>query len=148
MKVLKARIKENSVHYKKGLNLKGKPVWLSITAFNPNGERNFRIRTIKKFQNGFAQYKEIWMSKDEIALKHINEAQLSLELYSLEEYEELKYSPSIFNRCRFEVVTPGEKLFIHAPNLDMAHKLVGNMGLNDFKITQVHNLTKKEINGG
>lgn len=148
MKVLKAKIKENSTHYKRGLNQKGKPVWLIITAFNPNGERNFRIKAVKKFVDGFALYQEIWMSKDEITLKHIDNDQLSLDLYSRDEYDMLKYSPAVFNKCRFEIETACEKIFVHAPDLEMANKLAVNMGLSGYKIKRVRNLTKKEINEG
>ena len=42
MKALKAKIRKTSPHFERGLNQKGKPVWLSITGFKPQGTKNFK----------------------------------------------------------------------------------------------------------
>ena len=146
MKVLKAKIKKTSSHYEKGLNLKGKPVWLTITGFKATGINNFRINAIKSISGGFAQYEEIWVSKDEILLKHIEDGQLAIELYSSEEYEQQKYNPKFYNRKRFEIVTENEKQYIQAPDYKMACQIAGELGCVNFKIKQVKKLTKKDIN--
>lgn len=78
MKVLKARIKQHSKHYEKGLNPKGKSIWLQITGFNPEGELNYRLRAVKGIVNGFAQFEEIWLPHSDIQIKEHDDGQLSL----------------------------------------------------------------------
>lgn len=146
MKVLKAKIKKTSPHYEKGLNLKGKPVWLTITGFKSTGTKNYRINAIKGISGGFAQYEEIWLSKDELLLKHIEDGQLAIELYSSEEFEEQKYNPKFYNRKRFEIVTETERQYIQAPDLKKARQIANELGFVNFKIRQVKKLTNKEIN--
>ena len=128
-----------------GLNSAGKPVWLEITGFNPVGARNYRLKAIEKISDGYAQYKEIWVGKDEINLKHFEEGQLKLDILSRSEEEELKYSPRYFNQRRFEVITPNEKQFIYANNIEMAHKVAAQYGIKAEKIRQVPRLRKKEV---
>jgi hypothetical protein len=146
MKVLKAKIKKTSRYYDMGLNQKGKSIWLSITGFNPNGNNNFRINAIKKIIKGFAQYQEIWISIDEITFKHIEDGQLSLELFSKEEFEEHKMSPRYFNQHRYEISTSNEKRYLHAPDLKTANLIAQELGLSNYSILEVKKLTKKEIN--
>jgi len=145
MKVLKAKIKKTSPHYEKGLNQKGKSVWLSITGFKPQGTRNYRINAVKNINRGFAQYEEIWVRMDEISLKQIEDGQLSIELYSEEEYKEQKYNPKFYNRRRFEVISETEKQFIQAPDYEMAKQIASQLGLINVKIKQVKKLTTKQI---
>ncbi len=146
MKVLKAKIKKSSPFYEKGLNLKGRPVWLSITGFKASGTNNFRINAIKGISGGFAQYEEIWLSKDDILLKHIEDGQLAIELYSSEEFEQQKYNPKFYNRKRFEIVTETEKQYIQAPDYKMACQIAGELGFVNYKIKQVKKLSKNDIN--
>lgn len=145
MKILKARIKKTSIHYKKGLNPKGKSIWLSITGFNTHGEHNFKIKAIKGIKNGFAEYIEIWMGKDDLTFKQIDDGQLSLDIFSKEEEEENKYNPRYFNQRRFEVTTKNSKFYLHAPNLEMAKRVAADYGLAKYKVVQVARLTKKEL---
>ena len=109
-----AKIKKTSPHFNMGLNLKGKSIWLAITGFRTTGIRNFKIKAVKAIAEGHARFQEIWISPAEITLKHVDIAQLSLELYTKEELEENKYNPRFFNRKRFEIVTANEKQYIHA----------------------------------
>lgn len=146
MKVLKAKIKKTSPYYSLGLNQKSKPVWLTITGFRVVGTKNFRINAVKGFKAGYAEYKEIWVSKDDIILRHVDEGQLSMDLYSQEEYEKQKHHPRISNRKRFEIRTKNEKQYIQAPDLEAAHHMAKQLGLSEYSITQVKRLTKKEIN--
>ena len=146
MKVLKAKIRKTSPHYERGLNQKGKPVWLSITGFKPQGIKNFRINAIKSISGGFAQYEELWVGKDEITIKHIEDGQLSIELYSSEEFEQQKYNPKFYNRKRFEIITETERQFIQAPDYKMARQIAGELGFVNFKIRQVKRLTRGEMN--
>lgn len=146
MKTLRAKIKKISQHYKMGLNKKGQSVWLTITGFKPQGELNFRLNAIKGIKNGFAEYREIWVSKDEISLKHIEDGQLSIDLYSKEEFEKQKFNPKYINKRRFKIVTKNEMRYIQAPDLETAKNIAEQLGLSDYKLTQVKNLTKKEIN--
>jgi hypothetical protein len=88
MKILKAKIKKSSVHYRKGIVGKDKSIWLSITGFNPHGAHNYKIKTIKGIKNGFAEYEEIWMSGNDLTFKQFEEAQLSLDIFSKEEEQE------------------------------------------------------------
>ena len=146
MKVLKAKIKKTSKHYELGLNQKGKPLWLNVTGFNPNGNNNFKINAIKKIVKGFAQYQEIWVSQDDITLKQFEEGQLSFDLLSQEEFEQYKMHPRYFNQRRFEVSSVNEKQYIHAPDLKTVNSILEEMGLANFTIKEVKKLTKKEIN--
>jgi hypothetical protein len=146
MKVLKAKIKKTSRYYEMGLNQKGKALWLSVTGFNSNGNNNFKINAIKKIVNGFAQYQEIWLSKDEITLGHIEDGQLSFELFSKEEFEQQKLNPRYYNQRRFEISTENEKRYIHAPDLRTANTIANDFGLTNYLIKEVKKLTKKEIN--
>ena len=145
MKILMARIKKSSPHYEMGLNHKGKSIWLSITSFRTAGARNFKIKAIKEFSNGHARFQEIWISPEEITLKHVETAQLSLDLYTQEELEENKYNPKFFNRKRFEIITKNEKQYIHATDIEMATKIANEMGLGEYKIRQVKKFTRKEL---
>jgi hypothetical protein len=145
MKILKAKIKKSSIHYKKGLSGKGKSVWLSITGFNTHGEHNYKIKAIKGFKNGFAEYEEIWMNGKDLAFKQIENNQLSLDIYSKEEEKENKNNPRYFNQRRFEVTTINKKFFIHAPNLETAKKVIKGYGISDFRLKQVSRLRKKEL---
>lgn len=145
MKILKAKIKKTSVHFKKGLNPKGKSIWLSITGFNSHGEHNYKIKAIKGIKNGFAEYQEIWIGREDLSFKQIEDGQLSLDIFSKEEEEENKYNPRYFNQRRFEITTPNEKFYLHAPNLEMAKKVAGDYGLAKYKIAQVARLTKKAL---
>lgn len=145
MKILKAKIKKSSIHYKKGLNQKGKSVWLSITGFNPHGEHNYRIKAIKGIKNGFAEYQEIWMRGSDLQLKQHEDGQLSLDIFSKEEEEENKFNPRYFNQRRFEVTTKNEKLYFHAPDIETARKVVRSHGYPDFEIRQVRRLSKNEL---
>ena len=145
MKILKAKIKKTSIHYKKGLNPKGKSIWLSITGFNTHGEHNYKIKAIKGIKNGFAEYQEIWISLSDLTFKQIEDGQLSLDIFSKEEEEENKYNPRYFNQRRFEVSTKKEKFYLHAPNLEMAKQVARDYGFTKFKIVQVPRLSKKEL---
>jgi hypothetical protein len=145
MKILKAKIKKTSTHYLKGLNQKEKPIWLSITGFNVMGDHNYRIKAIKGFRNGFAEYQEIWVSGSEIELKQHEENQLSLDIFSKEEEEENKHNPRYFNQRRFEVSTITEKMYIHAPDLKTAEKVAGEYGLTKYSIKQVARLNRNEL---
>jgi hypothetical protein len=98
LKVLKAKIKKSSVHYKKGLNLKGKSLWLSILNFNAMGEYNYQIKAIRGVKNGFAEYENIWVSPDDIIIKQHEDGQLSLDIFSAQEDEENKSIPSYLDQ--------------------------------------------------
>ena len=145
MKILKAKIKKSSIHYRKGLGGKGKSVWLTITGFNTHGEHNYRIKTIKGFKNGFAEYEEIWMKRSDLIFKQIEDSQLSLDIFSKEEEKENRNNPRYFNQRRFEVTTLNKKFYIHAPNFETAKKVVQDYGISDCKIKQVSRLRKKEL---
>ncbi len=145
MKTLKAKIKKTSVHYSKGTNKKGKSIWLSITDFNPRGERNYKIKVVKGIKNGFAEYQEIWFSPDEIILKHIDDGQLKLDLFSPQEHQENLHNPRYLNKRRFEVIIEGEKEYISAPDQETLKKVIRKKGIRNFKITQVSRLSKKEL---
>lgn len=102
MKVLKAKIKKTSIHYKKGINQKGKSIWLSIVGFNPRGEHNYKIKAVKGIKNGFAEYIDIWVSPNDITIKQHEDGQLSLDIFSPQEMEENKLNPRYANQRRFE----------------------------------------------
>lgn len=146
MKILKAKIKKNSVHYKKGLNQKGKSIWLSITGFNAKGKHNYKIKVVKGIKNGFAEYTEVWVSPDEITLKQHEDGQLSLEIFSPQELEENKLNPRYFNQRRFEVKTENEIQYFQAPDIETVHKVVKDNGIGKCEIKQIRQLTKKELN--
>jgi hypothetical protein len=114
MKILKAKIKKTSTHYKKGLNQKGESIWLSITGFNPRGKHNYKIKAIEGIKNGFAEYREIWVGLDEISLKLHEDRQLTLDIFSPQEQQENLHNPRYFNQRRYEVQTKNESLFLHA----------------------------------
>lgn len=78
MKILKARITKRSCYFENGRNLKNKPVWLKITDFRAEGEKNYQIEAIKEIKNGFPVYFKVWVSKDEIVIKQFEDGQLSL----------------------------------------------------------------------
>ena len=138
-------MKKTSPNYKMGINIRGKASWLEITGFRTKGDKNFRVKAINGFRDGFAEFKDIWVGKDDIILKHIDEKQYYLELYSPEEFEKQKYNPKLFNSKRFEVITKTEKQYIHARDIEMANQVAKEYGLTDYKIRQVKRLTKKEI---
>lgn len=145
MKVLKAKIKKTSIHYKKGVNQKGKSIWLSITGFNPKGEHNYKIKAVKGIKNGFAEYVEIWVSPDDITIKQHEDGQLTLDIFSPQEMEENKQNPRYYNQRRFEVITKNEKQYLQVPDYETAEKVARQYGLVDFKIRQVKRLTRKEL---
>ena len=145
MKVLKAKIKKSSVYYRKGLDRKGKSVWLTIISFNAKGLHNFKVKAIRGYKDGFALYEEIWLSYKDVTFKQIDEDQLSLDIYSKEELEENKNNPKYFNQRRYEVISDTEKLFVHAPDLKTARQQAIEMGLGDIKIKQVRRRTKREL---
>ena len=145
MKILKAKIKKSSIHYRKGLGVTGKSVWLSITGFNTHGEHNYKIKAIKGFKNGFAEYQEIWMKGTDLLFRQFEDTQLSLDIYSKEEEKENKNNPKYFNQRRFEVTASNRKFFIHAPDLDTARKVVKGYGIPKFTVKQVARLRKKEL---
>ncbi len=146
MKILKAKIKKSSIHYRKGLSAKGKSVWLLITGFNTHGQHNYKIRAIKAFKNGFAEYQEIWMKGTDLIFRQTENIQLSLDIFSKEEEEENKNNPRYFNQRRFEVTTPNEKLYFHAPDLETVEKVIKDYGISEYKLKQVARLRKKELN--
>lgn len=145
MKILKAKIKNTSVHYKKGLNQKGKSIWLSITGFSARGEHNFKIKTIKGIKNGYAEYEEIWIGIDDITFKKIEENQLSLDIFSPQELKENQQNPRYFNQRRFEVITSNDKLFFHAPDIETVKKIMKQYGISDFEVKQVKRLAKSDL---
>ncbi len=145
MKILKAKIKKTSVHYRKGLNQKGKSIWLSITGFNASGEHNFKIKAVKGIKHGFAEYVEIWVSPQDIIIKHHEDGQLSLDIFSPQEMEENKQNPRYFNQRRFEIITENEKQYIQAPDFETARRVARQYGINYTKITQVRRLNKTEL---
>ena len=145
MKILKAKIKQTSIHYKKGLDQKGKSVWLSITGFNPRGEHNFKIKAINGIKDGFAEYKEIWVGLEEITFKQLSEDQLTLDIFSPQELHENRNNPRYFNQRRFEVKTPNDTLYFHAPNIEMLEKILKQYGISDYSVKQVKRLTKDEL---
>jgi hypothetical protein len=145
MKILKAQIVKSSVHYSKGLNPKGKPIWLSITGFNPSGVHNYKIKAIKGIRNGFAEYVEIWLRPDEIKLKQFEDGQLALDIFSPQELEENKHNPRYYNQRRFEVITANEKFYIYSPDLKTAENNLIRDGICEFSIKQVKRLTKEEL---
>jgi hypothetical protein len=137
MKILKAKIKNNSPLFNKGLSLSGKPVWLLITGFKPIGEKNFKIKAIKSYSEGYAEYEEIWVSSKDITLKHFVQDHPGLDLYTEEQWQELKHNPVYRNKYRYEIETPNEKQYLYAQNLDMAKDLAKQMGILNFKIKPV-----------
>lgn len=145
MKVLKAKIKKTSVHYKKGLNQKGKSIWLSVTGFNAKGEHNYKVKAVKGIKNGFAEYIEIWVRPDEITLKQHEDGQLSLDIFSPQELEENKLNPRYFNQRRFEVKTENEIQYFQAPDIETVRKIVKVNGIGKCSIKQVKRLTRKEL---
>lgn len=145
MKVLKAKIKKTSVHYRKGLNQKGKSIWLSITGFNSRGEHNYKIKAVKGIKNGFAEYQEIWVRPDEITVKQHEDGQLVLDIFSPQELEENKLNPRYFNQRRFEVKTKNQIQYFHAPDLETVKKVVKQYGISGYSIKQVKRLSKKEL---
>ena len=145
MRVLKAKIKKTSKHYNKGLDSKGKSVWLTITGFNTHGVHNYKIKAISGFKDGFAEYEEIWVAGSDISLRQIEDNQLQLDIYSKQELEENKLNPKYFNQRRFEVTTENEKRYFHAPDFETAQKVAKHYGLTDFKIKQVRRLSKKDL---
>ncbi len=145
MKVLKAKIKKTSIHYKKGVNQKGKSIWLSITGFNPKGEHNYKIKAVKGIKNGFAEYVEIWVSPEDITIKQHEDGQLTLDIFSPQEMEENKQNPRYYNQRRFEVITKNEKQYFQVPDFEAAQRVAEQYGLTDFTIKQVKRLSKKEL---
>lgn len=145
MKVLKAKIKKSSIHYKKGLNQKGKSIWLSITGFNPRGNHNFKIKAINGIKNGFAEYQEIWVAPNDILLKQLETDQLSLDIFSPQEQIENLQNPRYFNQRRFEVITKNETLYFHSPDEETINKIMKQYGISEFSVKQVRRLTKKEL---
>lgn len=146
MKILKAQILKTSIHYHKGLNQKGKPVWLTITGFNPMGEHNYKIKAIKGFKNGFAEYIEVWIRPDEIKLKQHEEGQLSLDIFSQQELEENKHNPRYYNQRRYEITTKKGKYYFHGPDSATVEKVARQYGITKFTIKQVKRLNKAELN--
>jgi hypothetical protein len=146
MKVLKAKILKDSIHYHKGLNQKGQPVWLSIVGFNPQGIHNYKIKAIKAIKNGFAEYIEIWMRPDEIKLKQHEDSQLSLEIFSPQELEENRHNPRYYNQNRYEVTSKNTKYFFYGPNLETVEKVARQYKISKFSIKQVRRLNKEELN--
>ena len=146
MKILKAKIKKTSVHHKKGLNLAGKSIWLTIEDFNPRGIHNYKIKAVKGIKNGFPEYMNIWVGPSDITLKHVEDNQLSLDIFSPQEMEENKLNPRYQNQRRFEVITENEKQFLNAPDLESAQRIARVYGLSNATIKQIKRLTKDEIN--
>ena len=140
-----AKIKKTSPHFSMGLNVKGKSTWLAITGFRTTGGRNFKIKAVKAISQGHAQFQEIWISPEEIILRHVDIAQLSLELYTKEELEKNKYNPRFFNQKRFEIITKNEKQYIYATDIGMATKIANQMGLDEYRIRQVKKISRKEL---
>ena len=120
-----------------GLSIKDKPTWLLITGFKPVGEKNFKIKAIKSYYEGYAEYEEIWVNPKEITLKHFEQDYPGLDLYSEKQWQELKHNPAYRNKYRYEIETTNEKQFIYAQNLDMAKDLARQMGILNFKIKPV-----------
>lgn len=145
MKVLKAKIKKTSVHYKRGINQKGKSIWLSITGFNPKGEHNYKIKAVKGIKNGFAEYVEIWLSPNDLTIKQHEDGQLSLDIFSPQEMEENKQNPRYYNQRRFEVITENEKQYFQVPDIETAERVARQYGLTKYKIRQVRRLTKNDL---
>jgi hypothetical protein len=146
MKILKAQILKSSYHYHKGLNQKGKPVWLSITGFNPVGEHNYKIKAVKGFKNGFAEYVEIWVRPDEIKLKQHEDGQLILDIFSPQELEENKLNPRYYNQRRYEITTKNEKIYMHGPDQMTVESALKQSGILKYTIKQVKRLNKNELN--
>lgn len=145
MKILRAQIVKTSVHYHKGLNSKGKPIWLTITGFNPTGIHNYRVKAIKGIRNGFAEYVEIWVRPDEIKLKQFEDGQLTIDIFSPQEMEENRHNPRYYNQRRFEVITQNEKVYFYGPNLETIENVAKQYGLANFSIRQVKRLTKDDL---
>ena len=145
MKILKAKIKSSSIHYKKGLDQKGKSVWLTIAGFNTHGEHNYKIKAIRGFHEGFAEYEEIWMNGKDLTFKQFEDSQLSLDIFSEQEAEENKHNPRYFNQRRFEVTSENEKRYFHAPDIETARRVANSYGLGKYEIKQVPRLTRKTL---
>ncbi len=79
MKVLKARLKKGSKYYTNGLNQKGKPIYLKIVSFQPQGEKNYQIEAVKEVKNGMPVFFLLWVQENEIKIKSIEDGQLSFE---------------------------------------------------------------------
>jgi hypothetical protein len=145
VKILKAKLKNTSIHYKKGLNRSGKSLWLKITGFSAKGNHNFKLKVIRDIVGGFAEYEEIWVNCDEVTLKQFDDDQLSLDIFSLQEQKENMHNPRYFNQRRYEVQTPNDTLYFYAPNEETVKKTMKQYGICDFKIKQIKRLTKKEL---
>ena len=92
------------------------------------------------------EHTEIWVSLHEITLKHREDGQLSLLMYSPQEKIENKNNPKYYNQRRFEVISQTEKQFFYAPDIETMRRIVAANGLSDAKIKQVKRLTRKDIN--
>lgn len=147
MKILKAKIKKTSPYYNKGLNQKGKPVWLSITGFNPIGDKNYRIKAIKSIKHGFAEYQEIWVPPADITMKQFEDGQLTMDIFSPQEVEQNKYNPRYFNQRRFEIITKNEKQYMYAPDIETIEKVLKHHSIYEAEVKQVPRLKKGEIEG-
>lgn len=79
MKILKAKIKKSSKHYKSGLNHKEKPVWLEIVDFKPSGEENYKVRAIKAIKSGFPVFTDIWISNNDLSIKEFEDGQYKIQ---------------------------------------------------------------------
>jgi len=145
MKILKAKILKTSNHYHRGLNQKGKPVWLSITGFNPQGDNNYKIKAIKSFKNGFAEYIEIWLRPDEIKLKQHEDGQLTLDIFSPQELDDNKHNPRYYNQRRYEIITKNEKVYMYGPDYETVKGNLKRSGIYEYSIKQVKRLTKDEL---
>ena len=133
MKVLKAKIKKSSVHYRKGLNPKGKSIWLTIADFNPRGIHNYSIKTIKGIKNGFAEYQNVWMGVADISLKHFEDGQLTLDIFSEQEMLENINNPVYFNQRRFEIVVDNSNKTILKPNCNLSFYKRKDVVIKSFK---------------
>jgi hypothetical protein len=145
MKILKAKIKKGSSNYHFGLNQKGKPIWLLIVDFNSHGEQNFKIRAIKGIKNGFAEYMEIWVKPDEITIKHQEDGQLTLDIFSPQEKEENRNNPRYYNQRRFEINTDNEKYYLYGPDYESVEKEIKQFCNGEFSIKQVKRLSRDEL---
>ncbi len=144
MKILKAKIKNSSPFFQMGMGIKGKPIWLLVTGFKPIGEKNFKVRAIKAYSEGYAEYEEIWVNPNEITLKHFEQDHPGLDLYSEKQWQELKHNPIYRNKYRYEVETANQKQFLYAQNIEMAKDLAQQMGLSNFKIKPVAKIISKK----
>lgn len=127
-----------------GLSIKAKPIWLQIIGFKPVGEKNYKIKAIKTYSEGYAEYEEVWISPKEITLKHFEQDQPGLDLYSEKQWQELKHNPIYRNKYRYEIKTENEKQYLYAQNLDMAKDLASQMGISNFEIKPVTKTVNKK----